>query len=114
MSELRGDSRPRQVSSATLTTLRDGATVEVPGLGSRLLLNASALAIWDLCDGQTTLTEIAEAISVVTGTDLDQAFREVEQAVTAFYSSGAVSYQPEEPGASLGTFTETGEDRASN
>lgn len=111
MSELRGSVRPRQVTSATLTTLRDGATVEVPDLGTRLLLNASALAIWDLCDGKTTLTEIAEAISVVTGTDLEQALSEVEQAVTAFYSSGAVSYQPDEDGAT-GTFTDTGENGA--
>jgi hypothetical protein len=75
-------------------------------------MNASALAIWDLCDGQTTLTEIAEAISVVTGTDLEQAFSDVEQAVTAFFSSGVVSYQEVDELPSE-TLSEAGENHAS-
>lgn len=56
-----------------------GWTVYEPETDSLHVLNASAKAIWELCDGNTSPSEIATAISELTGVDLERAKCDVEE-----------------------------------
>lgn len=58
----------------------DDAAVYNPDRGTLHLLNASALAIWELCDGATTGREMAEAVAELT--DLDPAAAEGDVVAT--------------------------------
>ncbi len=53
-------------------------------------LNTSAYAIWNLCDGATTLQEMAEAIGELTSTTVSAALDEVSTAVEEFHRVGLV------------------------
>ncbi len=55
-------------------------------------LNASARAIWELCDGETTPEEMATALSELTGMELPKALGEVTKTIDTLASSGLVSY----------------------
>ncbi len=54
------------------------------------VLNASALAIWELCDGQTTLQEMAAAIAELTGLEIGAAATEVAATVEVLRQLGLV------------------------
>jgi PqqD family protein of HPr-rel-A system len=70
---------------------RDGWAVYHPETDEVHMLNESAKAIWELCDGSTTTSEMASAISEVTGIGLDQAVADVDEAVTSLAALGLVS-----------------------
>jgi Coenzyme PQQ synthesis protein D (PqqD) len=53
-------------------------------------LNPSAFAIWNLCDGATTLQEMAEAIGELTSTTVDAALDDVAAAIEEFHRIGLV------------------------
>ena len=55
----------------------DDAAVFNPDTGTLHLLNASALAIWELCNGSTTCREMAEAIAEFTNLDIAAASADV-------------------------------------
>lgn len=57
----------------------EGWTVYDEKTDSLHLLNATAKAIWELCDGQTNPEEMAAAIAELTGADLDDIRGEVAQ-----------------------------------
>lgn len=61
----------------------EGWTVYEPETDSLHVLNASAKAIWDLCDGSTSPEEMSAAISELTGLELKAARRDVEAALVA-------------------------------
>jgi hypothetical protein len=67
-----------------------GWTIYEPSTDALHLLNASAKAIWDLCDGETSTTEIAEAVSELTGLDLSESLRDVEAALEQLRHLGLV------------------------
>ncbi|HEU4915163.1 MAG TPA: PqqD family protein [Acidimicrobiia bacterium] len=54
------------------------------------VLNASAFAIWELCDGQTTLQEMAAAIAELTGLEIDVAATEVAATIEVLSQLGLV------------------------
>lgn len=54
-------------------------------------LNASARAIWELCDGETAPEEMATALAELTGMELQEALREVSRTLDTLESSGLVS-----------------------
>lgn len=55
----------------------DQTAVYDPESGRLYALNASALALWELCDGETTAEEIAEALSELTGSGKSATRRQV-------------------------------------
>lgn len=61
----------------------EGWTVYEPETDSLHVLNDSAKAIWELCDGETSPSEMATAISELTGLDLDSAKRDVSATLDA-------------------------------
>ena len=69
----------------------DDTAVYLPDTGSLHLLNPPALAIWELCDGETTGREMAEAVAELTGLDLDAALGDVTGALDDLYEQGLVA-----------------------
>ncbi len=59
----------------------DATAVYNPDTGTLHMLNASALAIWELCDGSTTGKEMAEAVAELTTLDLEAAEADVAAAL---------------------------------
>jgi hypothetical protein len=55
-----------------------------PATGGAHLLNETALAIWDLCDGGTTPTEMVEAICQLCGMHRDVVSEDVERILREF------------------------------
>ena len=88
MSEIQGRSTPRQVGETLAEVRPTGAILRKQGDPTQFELNASAFAIWNLCDGQTTLTEMAEAIGELTGAPVDETLIEVRRTIEEFYILG--------------------------
>jgi len=61
--------------------------VETGGLHA---LNPSALAIWELCDGETTGAEMAEAVTELAGLDLRATQQDVVTTLEQLHSLGLV------------------------
>lgn len=55
------------------------------------LLNSSARAIWEMCDGVTTNSEMAEAISELTGISVDRARDDVDHTLDKLKRLGLTS-----------------------
>lgn len=77
---------------------RDGVRVEVDEAGSALVrgttqlatLNDPALAVWELCDGRTTVEEIVTAIGVLFDADPATLQRDVAATLGRFRSLGVI------------------------
>ena len=54
------------------------------------LLNASALAIWELCDGSTTGVEMAEAVAELTDLDIEAALADIAIALGELAREGLI------------------------
>ena len=74
-------SRPRQVGEVWVRRESDEAAIDDPLSGALHRLNPSALAIWELCDGDTTVEEMAAAIAEVTSLDMTSAAADVVTAL---------------------------------
>ncbi len=78
-------SKPRRRKGIEAHVLLDELALYVPGREMGISLNRSARAIWELCDGQFTLTEIGREL----GQNLDcpehELLADVEAAVGQFY-----------------------------
>jgi predicted transcriptional regulator len=72
----------------------DGSwTVCRPENSSFYVLNESARAIWELCDGETAPLEMAEAIAELTGLSLSRAERDVESTLRELEHMGLVVFE---------------------
>ena len=60
-----------------------------------LSLNESAAAVWELCDGRTTIDEMVMAICQVTSVRPDQAREDVEMTIAKLERAGFVAFDPE-------------------
>ena len=69
----------------------EGWTVYEAGSDSLHVLNASAKAIWELCDGETSTQEIAEAVAELAGYDLHTALEEVVETIQMLRERGLIS-----------------------
>jgi hypothetical protein len=67
--------RPRRSDSHVVIDARDGAVVQVDT--AVLQLNATAFALWELCDGRTTLDEMVMAVCQLFDIGPDQATHDV-------------------------------------
>jgi hypothetical protein len=73
-----------------------------PTSASVHLLNETALAIWDLCDGETRPEEMIEAVCELTGTHRDVVSEDVERILMEFNSAHLIhwtlaTHQPADP-----------------
>ena len=78
-----------------LWTRREGDQTAVydPDSGRLHVLNASALAIWELCDGETTGEEMAGAIAELTSGGTDSASQDVVAALQALWEQQLISVE---------------------
>ena len=68
-----------------------------PGTGGAHLLNETALAIWDLCDGETTPQEMVGAICQLCGMHPDVVGEDVARILAEFEDAGLVVWVPPAP-----------------
>ena len=83
------DKTPQSVGEAWKR--RSGDEIAVYHDESLHMLNASALAIWELCDGSTVAAEMAKAIAEVTGMDVANADVDVRHALDDLYGIGLIT-----------------------
>jgi Coenzyme PQQ synthesis protein D (PqqD) len=71
-----GAARPHPADNVVVRREKEGAVALDPK-GILVSLNASALAIWDLCDGETSIEEIGAALAELTGMGEQEALSQV-------------------------------------
>ena len=77
MSEL----RPTRIGEVWIRREGDETAVFNRSSGHLIHLNPTALAIWEMCDGETEVTEIVDAIVELTGRQRSAVMAEVETTV---------------------------------
>lgn len=82
---------PRRRGELSGQATPNGWAVYEPETDSVHLLNETARAIWELCDGDTSPEEMAQAIAELTDVDLDQAQRDVERTLSELRALKLVS-----------------------
>lgn len=82
---------PQQRGELIQSATSDGWTIYEPETDSLHVLNDSARAIWELCDGKTSPSEMAHAISELTGLDAGHAESEVTDTLRSLERAGLVS-----------------------
>ena len=76
--------RPVRRRDVWLRNTKDEIAVYNPGTGDVYLLNETALAIWDLCDGETSPEEMMSAICDVTSLPSEVVAEDVERILLEF------------------------------
>ncbi|MGI8536728.1 MAG: PqqD family peptide modification chaperone [Mycobacteriales bacterium] len=72
------DAAPRHASGTTLREDADGAHwLSGPHTTDEYLLNPTAFALWELCDGETTGSEMVLAVYALFGAEMAQIRRDV-------------------------------------
>lgn len=82
------EATPTRHGQAWVKRGTDSTAVYNPDTGTLHLLNPSALAIWELCDGETTGREMAEAVAELTTLELDAAVADVTAALDQLAGQG--------------------------
>ena len=82
---------PRKVGEVWVRREGDRTAIYDPKTGLLYVLNASALALWELCDGGTTAPEMAEALSELTGLATETTLEEVIATLETLWDRGLVS-----------------------
>lgn len=77
--------RPRRTADRPSVKSITGAVVE-PGV----VLNPTALALWELCDGSTAIEEMVAAVSELFAIPPPQARQDVETALRQMLQTGAI------------------------
>lgn len=68
----------------------DQTAVYDPESGRLHMLNPSALAIWEACDGETTVAEIIAAVDELTNVDRGRATEDVTRVLQELQNAGLV------------------------
>jgi hypothetical protein len=86
--------RPRRRGEPWVQQDGDQTAVYSPETGMLHLLNPSARAIWELCDGETGAQEMAEAITDLTGLDYVDAWADIVGALDQLADRGLIDRWP--------------------
>ena len=79
---------PERRSDLQLEYRNDGAVL-VTAAGTEVgALDAAAAALWELCDGETSVDEIVDAVCIVWAVDRSVARRDVELTVSRLMAEG--------------------------
>lgn len=82
---------PRQGQGITM--VRRGAESLLRDSHGRLYsLNETAVALWELCDGQTTLDEMVEAVCLVCKVDREQALADLTRTLAELSRSELIEW----------------------
>jgi hypothetical protein len=97
MSRSLSELRPARSPHVWIRKTRGETLAYHPGTGGAHLLNDTALAIWDLCDGETKPEEMVEAICQLCGMHPDVVGEDVERILGEFADAGLVVWVPAHP-----------------
>jgi hypothetical protein len=84
--------RPSRAADIRVYPLGDEALVYLPAAGTAHALNRSALAIFELCDGQHTVLDIGRVFAKALGCASDSLLSDVRHGVNELQQAGLVSY----------------------
>jgi Coenzyme PQQ synthesis protein D (PqqD) len=84
--------RPLRRSDVWVRQVNQENAIYDPQGGTVHLLNETALAIWQLCDGETSVEEMVGAICDLTGMHRDVVIEDVDRVLTEFGSAGLVTW----------------------
>lgn len=90
MNETRTGLRPVRKGEAWVQREGDKTAVFNPETGLLHVLNPSALAIWELCDGETSPHEMGAAISEITGLGEEVTVGDVEMTLRSLAEAGLI------------------------
>lgn len=85
--------RPLRSPGVWLRQARGENVIYDPTTGSVHLLNETAQAIWDLCDGDTTVAEMVDAICTLTAMHRDVVVEDVDRILTQFGAAGLLTWR---------------------
>ncbi len=80
---------PRRQTGAALESGRHGAVLLRTRSGAALV-NPTALALWELCDGTTTVEEMVTAVCTLFGIDVGRARSDVSTALDQMTEAGLI------------------------
>jgi hypothetical protein len=83
--------RPVRAEGVTVERTPGGALAHRAGGEAAVALNPTALALWELCDGQTTAEEMVLAVCALFDVDEPRARGEVFDALTEMRTVGLVA-----------------------
>jgi hypothetical protein len=82
---------PMRLTGVTVESRTDRPRLTNRSGMQTIVLNETSLAIWDLCDGDTTVDEMVEAVVIASGISESQARHDVEFALEEFYRLGVLA-----------------------
>ena len=85
--------RPKQRPGVWRRQTEDEVALYDPENGTVHIVNDTALAIWDLCDGTTTPDEMILAICELFGMHRDVVLEDVQRTLEEFDRAGLVSWK---------------------
>jgi len=85
--------RPRRCHGVREARLPDRTLLEVPGVEQPLNLNATAGALWELCDGHRTLADIADELEQQYDVPRNVLSADIDMAITHLHTGGAVDLE---------------------
>ncbi len=82
--------RPRRTGSGDVHRFDKGAVVTGSRATRAVALNPTALALWELCDGDTTVAEMVDAVCELFAIGSEQARGDVESALAQMQAAGVI------------------------
>lgn len=86
------DARPRRAAGLHLTRGPSGVVLTDAGGGELCRMNETAAAVWELCDGETTVAEMVDAVCLACAVERADAQRDLRRLVTALGVEGFVEW----------------------
>jgi hypothetical protein len=81
---------PTRRTDVVVHDLADHSVLEVGDGGELHRMNPTARAIWELCDGETTIEEVTDAICRLFSLEPSVAMGDIEQVIASFEAIGLV------------------------
>ena len=86
------DKIPTRLPDVLLERLDENVLLYHPGLTKTIQLNETAALIWELCDGQRSVREIAETLGQAFPDSAGEIMEDVEETLRRFSNEGAIKF----------------------
>ena len=87
------DGRPRQGSGIQMLRLGEETVLCDLAGHQRCSLNETAAALWELCDGCTTVEEMADAVSLLFDVDRSDLVAGIDRALHELAAAGVIEWR---------------------
>ncbi|QBR91200.1 PqqD family protein [Nocardioides euryhalodurans] len=82
--------RPHRTTESPVVRSGDSVVLTPDIAAPPVVLNQTALALWELCDGSTTVTEMVDAVSALFALEPARARADVENALRDMLATGVI------------------------